>query len=149
MKALTLWQPWASLLAFGEKRVETRSWSTRYRGLVAIHAAAKETVVYSDWRVRPQFTKLICEITERHSWGDGYWPNSHHRVGFGAVLATAMLVAIEPTEIVRNDLSEQERVFGNYEDGRYAWFFEGIERFTIPVPAKGNRMLWNWNGCAQ
>ena len=41
MKALTLWQPWASLVALGHKRIETRCWSTKYRGDLAIHAAAK------------------------------------------------------------------------------------------------------------
>lgn len=40
MKALTLWQPWASLVALGVKSIETRSWSTSYRGQLAIHAAA-------------------------------------------------------------------------------------------------------------
>ena len=38
MKALTLHQPWATLVAVGEKRIETRSWSTDYRGPLAIHA---------------------------------------------------------------------------------------------------------------
>lgn len=38
IRALTIKQPWASLIAAGEKRVENRSWTTRYRGPVAIHA---------------------------------------------------------------------------------------------------------------
>lgn len=41
MKALTLCQPWASLIAWGEKQYETRSWSTDYRGLLAIHASKR------------------------------------------------------------------------------------------------------------
>lgn len=41
MKAITIWQPWASLLACGAKQYETRSWETKYRGPIAIHAAAK------------------------------------------------------------------------------------------------------------
>lgn len=41
MKALSLTQPWASLVAIGAKRIETRSWSTSYRGLVAIHASKR------------------------------------------------------------------------------------------------------------
>lgn len=41
MKALTLHQPWASLVALGVKRIETRSWSTSYRGALAIHAGLK------------------------------------------------------------------------------------------------------------
>lgn len=43
MKALTIWQPWASLIAIGAKEFETRSWSTNYRGTIAIHAAKKDT----------------------------------------------------------------------------------------------------------
>lgn len=38
MKALTLHQPWASLVALGVKTIETRSWGTSYRGPLAIHA---------------------------------------------------------------------------------------------------------------
>jgi activating signal cointegrator 1 len=41
MKALSLWQPWASLVALGIKTIETRSWETKYRGPLAIHAAKK------------------------------------------------------------------------------------------------------------
>jgi hypothetical protein len=41
MKAITIHQPWATLIALGEKRFETRSWSTKYRDSIAIHAAKK------------------------------------------------------------------------------------------------------------
>jgi hypothetical protein len=41
MKALTLIQPWATLVALGEKQIETRSWDTKYRGPLAIHAGKK------------------------------------------------------------------------------------------------------------
>ncbi len=39
MKALTLWQPWATLVAMEVKKIETRCWTTKYRGELAIHAA--------------------------------------------------------------------------------------------------------------
>jgi hypothetical protein len=39
MKALSLWQPWATLIALKKKQIETRSWRTTYRGPLAIHAA--------------------------------------------------------------------------------------------------------------
>lgn len=42
MRYISLWQPWASLLATGEKHNETRSWPTQQSGLVAIHAAARK-----------------------------------------------------------------------------------------------------------
>ena len=35
-------QPWASLIAgYGRKTIETRTWRTRYRGPLAIHASAR------------------------------------------------------------------------------------------------------------
>ena len=43
MKAISLWQPWASAIAAGVKTVETRSWPTSYRGPLAIHAAKRWT----------------------------------------------------------------------------------------------------------
>jgi hypothetical protein len=39
VKVLSLWQPWASLIALGVKTIETRSWATKYRGPLGIHAA--------------------------------------------------------------------------------------------------------------
>jgi activating signal cointegrator 1 len=41
VKILTLWQPWASLWVLGAKNIETRSWGTSYRGLVAVHSSKK------------------------------------------------------------------------------------------------------------
>ena len=41
MKALSLRQPWASLIANGHKTIETRTWRTRYRGPLAIHASMR------------------------------------------------------------------------------------------------------------
>lgn len=64
MKALTLWQPWASLIAVGAKTIETRSWSTTYRGPLAIHAAA----------TTKGFDTLPgdCEGTTEGGWRYGY-----------------------------------------------------------------------------
>jgi hypothetical protein len=42
MKALSLWQPWAHLVASGAKRIENRPWQTRFRGRFLIHAAKKQ-----------------------------------------------------------------------------------------------------------
>ena len=41
MRAISLWQPWASVVALGSKRIETRHWSTGHRGPLAIHAAKR------------------------------------------------------------------------------------------------------------
>lgn len=43
MKVLTVKQPWAYLICSGIKDIENRTWSTKFRGRVLIHASAKPT----------------------------------------------------------------------------------------------------------
>ncbi len=74
MKALTIRQPWASLIAAGVKTIETRSWSTRYRGPLAIHAG----------KHKPQRDPDDgCGIPVGHDWlpvehFDGSWVLEHY-----------------------------------------------------------------------
>ena len=56
-----------------------------------------------------------------------------------------LLDIAETDEMFREALPARERIFGNYEDGRYAWLLELVEVFDNGIPAKGNRMLWEWN----
>lgn len=142
VKALTLWQPWASLIAFGEKKVETRCWSTKFRGLLAIHAAAKTPNWLGSSRFNDDFDRCLRTCHKRHNWGPFGWPGAANVAG--CVLCIVKLVDVLPTHQVREDLSDQERIFGNYELGRFAWFLQLEERFVAPIQAKGNRLLWNW-----
>ncbi len=90
MKALTLWQPWASLIALGVKTIETRSWSTDYRGPLAIHAAKR----------RAKFEDMKHLVGgQLDAWGawfeaglvsDGETDN----MPYGAVIATCELVDV-------------------------------------------------------
>ncbi len=65
---------------------------------------------------------------------------------YGKVLCIVRLREIQETGTMDCcELPMRERLFGNYELGRYAWFLEMVEKFEEPIPAKGNRMLWNWN----
>ena len=143
MKALTLWQPWASLVAFEEKKIETRTWATKYRGPLAIHAAAK---MPPGWlgasRFEGNFKEAARAVHIRRNWGPFGWPGNVNTLG--CVLCIVKLISIEPATAVRDHLDIQERTFGNYDEDRYAWFMELVERFALPIPARGNRMLWNW-----
>ena len=42
MKALTIKEPWATLIIDGYKKYEFRSWKTNYRGKILIHAGMSE-----------------------------------------------------------------------------------------------------------
>lgn len=105
MKAITLWQPWASLIALGVKTIETRSWATSHRGPIAIHAATRKPErQVGDWFCF-QHTTGICTATgSRWSMTEvraDYDPESDepppsHPVPLGAVVATATLVDCVP-----------------------------------------------------
>ena len=53
MKDISLWQPWASLIALDQKSIETMGWGTRFRGPIAIHAAKRfqrdEKLICGEW----------------------------------------------------------------------------------------------------
>jgi hypothetical protein len=143
IKTLTLWNPWAALVAMGVKAVETRSWATKYRGPLAIHSAAR---IPPEWlgasRHSRDFQAELREVF--HEPSQAVMEYKVHALPRGCVLCIVNLVAIQETDKVFDDLTPRERIFGNYEDGRYAWFLELVEKFDVPIPAKGNRMLWNW-----
>lgn len=54
------------------------------------------------------------------------------------------LLDVHPTELIRGELDDKERSFGNYETGRFAWRLRLVERFATPKPARGRQGLWEW-----
>ena len=130
MRFLSLWQPWASLVAIGAKRIETRSWETRYRGLVGIHATAAFPQRARTLCWQPPFASALVAGGVEH-------PGNLPR---GAVLAVVRLVECRPTGTVR--ISKDEDAFGDYAAGRFAWLLADIRRLPAPIPAKGMQGLW-------
>ena len=95
MKAITIWQPWATLLACGAKQFETRSWATNYRGSIAIHAAAKsinsvikECFPLGEWNYHPDY-----EAKRRFLNAVGFsLLEPMNELPLGAVIGTAELI---------------------------------------------------------
>jgi len=132
IKAISLWQPWASLVAYGVKEYETRHWSAQYRGLLAIHAAKRWTLEEREaWR---GFQRNYGMYTDQIS----------DPLPLGAVVCVVRLVKVVSTNSLKNSLSLHELAFGNYAFGRYAWKLEMVKRFDEPIPAKGAQSLWEW-----
>ncbi len=133
MKALSLTQPWATLIAIGAKRVETRSWSTNFRGLIAIHASKG-------------FPKWAHEyITADHFWHRLYHAGYTKPKDFplGAIIATAQLTTVgTTTAAVKAGLSPEQIAFGDFSAGRFAWFFNSAKLLREPIPCKGALGLW-------
>lgn len=143
MKALSLWQPWAILCVLGLKQYETRSWATGYRGTLAIHAAKRWT---------SEEISYLKSFIERFGLDDSYgsplWRLGHDSLMFGSVLGTVQLTAIYRTELLVPKINRQERAFGNYQDGRFAWRLEQPQFFDQPIPVSGKQGLWDWNNVA-
>ncbi len=154
MKALTLTQPWATLVATGAKKVESRSWGTHYRGLVAIHAA----------KHLPSLALRYCEqafVQKALGWPRVIDSQSDRLKDLidslpkGSVIAIAELVDCRKVVDDYTDWHatmggytkaplEPEVHFGDYEPGRYAWRLANVSKFPDPIPAKGALSLWNW-----
>src|SRR2546429_7777378 len=144
MKALTLTQPWATLVAIGAKRIETRSWKTSYCGPLATPAAKKYPRTAQMVAISSPFIEPLNRA--------GYLPD----IPLGAVVAICHLTNCIPVEVVDNasnvfgvslePLSERERAFGDYSPGRFAWILEAVKPLPQPIPAKGALGLWEWEG---
>ena len=132
MKALSLTQPWATLVATGAKRIETRSWSTKYTGRIAIHASKG----FPRWAKETCFEEPFISLLGPH----------RELLPRGAVIATATLMGCRRTEDVAHQLDKQELALGDYSEGRFAWFLGDVEPIVIPIPARGALGLWEWNG---
>jgi len=130
MKAISLWQPWATLIAMGEKRFETRSWSTKHRGLLAIHAAKK-------------WDSSLKEYCEAEPFYSSLKVNGKDTaLPLGAIVAVVKLIDVHRVEKVRDQLSNKELAFGNYADGRYAWELELVKQLETPVFIKGAQSVF-------
>jgi hypothetical protein len=137
MKALTLTQPWATLVAIRAKKIETRSWGTGYRGPLAIHAA----------KGFPREARGICAaepfrfVLQTH-FGPEFYPND---LPLGCIVAiTSVTGCKKMTSEWIAELTELERAFGLYEPGRFGWLLGSVEPLIEPAPVKGALGLWEW-----
>ncbi len=134
MKAISLWQPWASLIALGEKRYETRSWATHYRGLLAIHAAKRWT---------PDQLTLSQETP---FWDALDW----HQLPLGAVIAVALLMDVHKTDLGPGLIHpKHELEFGDWTPGRWAWRMDDVLKLDQPIPAVGRQALFDLDLAAE
>lgn len=130
MKAISLWQPWASAMALGWKQIETRHWQARYRGPMAIHAAKRWTADERDeW-------EIAVEI-----YGDRY--ALPVKPPLGCIVAVGNLHDIRPSEDLHGTIAPEEREWGNYGPNRFGWVFRDIRALAEPIPWRGEQGLFD------
>ena len=124
MKALTIKQPWASLIVEGCKCYEFRSWKTNYRGKILIHAGLS----------------LEKDMVKR-------FENYNLEYTLGAIIGEADLV---DCILVDEKLNSELRNIDNTVYGRsnhvetYGWKLENIKKYDKPIFIKGKLGLWNY-----
>ena len=121
MKVLTVKQPYASLIANKYKKYEFRSWKTKYRGELYIHAGKgidKNRInTFSDYNIEYPSGYIIAK----------------------ANLVDCILVDEKMDEELRKI---NPKVYSNNHVGYYAWKLENIE--IEPIKANGKLSIWNY-----
>jgi activating signal cointegrator 1 len=129
MKALSIWQPWASLIMSGHKKIETRSWP-------APHSIRGTRIAIASTRsIRDEQRQAVSEDSFRVHYAATGLPDMGY-LPMGLVLGIVIVDGcreIDPEFL--EGLDEQEEAFGWYGPGRFAWFLRHPEPLDLPVPA--------------
>lgn len=126
MKAITIKQPWASLIVSGLKDIENRSWKTNFRGRVLIHAG--ETVSKNGWREMNQRQIDVAASTKMMG-------AIFNELPFGAIIGSVEIVGC-----VQNHPSIWA------EKGAWNWVLANPVMFPEPITGvKGKLSFWNYD----
>ena len=131
MRAISLWQPWASLWMTDHKLHETRHWHTSYRGMLYVHAA-KRPIGKLD--LSPELEDLCVK-----EWGKDF----RVCLPFGAIIGIVKLIECSETQTVGT--TEIDKVCGDWTPGRYAWLRASQPTYIGPWPYKGRQGFFNVN----
>lgn len=136
MKALTIWQPWASLIIGGWKPYEFRGWAAPASIVgqrIGIHAAKRpmktgELRNIMDYACSPEGQAddihIACMDLLERAW------RREVELPMSAVLGTAVL-------------GPPKRVRQNLDGPRYAWPMLAVQKWADPIPMKGAQGFWS------
>jgi hypothetical protein len=131
MKAISLYEPWATLIALGEKRYETRSWSTTYRGPLLICASKRRLPIYQ----YPKIGKIQLALNKVNLLLEN--------LNWGRAVCWVDLTEVYQTEQVFLEPMGTEQYFGDFSSERFAWKLENVRRFKAPPVVKGRQGLFS------
>ncbi|WP_195654108.1 ASCH domain-containing protein [Bacteroides sp. 1001136B_160425_E2] len=128
MKAITIKQPWASLIVHGIKDIENRSWRTNFRGRVLIHASGSHGRKFSVDLTDAQTKAAFAAIAKETMFGN---------MPFGSIIGS-----VEIVDCVLNHPSIWA------DKGIYNWVLANPILFEKPFEnVKGKLSFWDYSGC--
>lgn len=154
MKAISLWQPHASLITTGAKIYETRHWTTNIRGDILIHAALSRKDMAAMWQGEDCMRRYVEALEPLLVKNLDSWSlrcaTITDALPFGALVGVAKLgrplsignvnFGFDITEAIA---AKQGNGFGDFSPGRFAWPLTDVRRFETPIPWKGRQGFFN------
>ena len=122
MKVITIKQPFASLIAEGIKEYEFRTWKTKYRGKILIHAGTG--IDKDDMK---KYENMNLEFPSRR-----------------IIAVVEIKDCLELDEELNNKIiSENNIAYGNKVRTGYAWKLDNIKKINYDKEVNGQLGLWN------
>jgi hypothetical protein len=143
MKTISLLQPWASLVVLGKKKIETRSWDTKYRGPLLIQASKKMDSFQKGLVKQEPFYSAL---------------KNEEELPRGCIIGKVELLTTSTTAFFKQCSGgvplthkyskkewDTELAFGDYADGRFGWLLADAIKFEHHFPVKGSLGLWEFD----
>jgi hypothetical protein len=151
-RVLSMWQPFASLLADGIKKVETRHFDTKFRGELYIHASQNmpKKEMYEDYYLKDEHFREIVNLY-LHSEPNAVIPLQHLRERFirGAIIGKATVKETYESQALKKLWEYNNRVdwqreisLGNLSSGRFGWLISNPTHFRKVVSMKGSQSIF-------
>ncbi len=122
MLALTIWQPWATLIALGHKDIENRDWAPPR------HLIGHRFAIHAGKTVEPGIAEDFPELLEGKP------------LPRGAIIATAELRGVLTRSLRDTDPPGCYRKYDWFQ-GKFGWHLDRIISFE-PVECRGAQGLW-------
>lgn len=130
MKVLTIQEPYATFIMHGMKKIETRSWKTKYRGEIYIHAGKSKKFL------KRIHNNKVLKLLENIG------------LNYGNIICKAELIdCVYMTKDFIDKVKTEnnyEYILGEYAVGRYAWILQNVQEIDQKIHAKGKLNIWTY-----
>jgi len=143
-KVVTVYNPHAMYIAWGDKCFETRGWepdsnTLRPGEILMIHAGTHRLTKRDKAFHTNPVSAIFTEIWKRQGITD------LDTLPYGAIVAAAIFKGAHRVETLKDKLSVKERALGDYSPGRFAWELEVVRVAAKPIVAAGKQGIWRWS----
>jgi hypothetical protein len=140
MKVISIWQPFASLAVKGFKCFETRTWpapASIIGQTIGIASTKGLKPVQREYFEDERFAGFYAST--------GMPPLEELPCGYllGTVTIDECLVM---SEEFMDEVSDEEKAYGHWERGNFAWRLADLNPLEHPIPIRGAQGIYDWNG---